>query len=235
MSGVFRAAVALIPTLLVAWTATGAESSRSEQRDAAGVGTNAQTSWELKDRDERIGWALYSQPVADSRHPRYRVVWRTREPLQRVIMALQRKSTDDRYLPKTQVRRVLSRGDDFMVNHMLIDAPFIADRDAVMLLSWHTDSGTGAYTIEWAPPVQGIPPVADGTVRFESRGSWSATPLADGRTEVVYLQHSELGDSVPRWLISRMMNDQIVGELLTLRTILAEDLPAVAASPPAID
>ena len=55
----------------------------------------------------------------------------------------------------------------------------------------------------------------------------------DGGTDLVYLSHSELGDSGPAWLVNRMMNDQIINEMLTLQSIIADDLPAVAASPDA--
>ena len=190
----------------------------------------ASASWEMEDRDERAGWTLYTQPVAGSEYPRYRLVSTSRQPLERVIEALQLKSRDDRYLGKFQARTVLETGDDYAVNHVQIDAPMIADRDTVLRLNWRLDSETGIYHVEWAPPAQALPPVADGTVRIASRGSWQATPRPDGGTDLIYLSHSELGDSVPAWLINRLMNDQIVNELLTLQDILARELPAVAAS-----
>ena len=37
------------------------------------------------------------------------------------------------------------------------------------------------------------------------------------------------------WLVARLMNGQIVNELLTLQRILADDLPDVAASPTHVD
>jgi hypothetical protein len=193
------------------------------------------TGWELDDRDEQAGWILYKQPVSGSDHPRYRLVGRTDEPIERVITALQLKSQDDRYLPKGHVRRVVERGDDFFVSHMRIDAPIISDRDAVLRVSWRTEPDTGVHHVEWRQPGGDIPPVGDGAVRIVSEGSWTATPLTDGGTDLVYESHSELGDSVPRWLITRMMTGQIVNELLTLQRILDEDLPDVAASPRPVD
>ena len=82
---------------------------------------------------------------------------------------------------------------------------------------------------------ESVGPVAEGAVRVVSQGSWVLSPIAGGGTELVYQQHSEIGDSVPRWLISRLMNGQIVDELLSLKRILDDDLPDVAASPTRAD
>ena len=76
------------------------------------------------------------------------------------------------------------------------------------------------------------PPVADGVVRIVSEGSWDIRRGRDGGTDLVYSSHSELGDSVPAWLVNRLMNDQIVNELLVLQQILDSDLPDVAAAGP---
>lgn len=197
--------------------------------------TPTPAGWELENRDERAGWSLYTRRVADSDYPRYRLVGRSNEPIERVIAALQRKAQDDRYLPKGHVRRVIEHGDDFYVAHLRIDAPIIADRDTVLRLGWRTEPDTGIHHVEWRQPDGELPPVAGGAVRIVSEGAWKITPLAQGGAEIVYESHSELGDSVPRWLINRLMDDQIVNELLTLQRILDEDLPDVAASPRPLD
>jgi hypothetical protein len=203
---------------------------------ATGVGASAGAGgWTLADRDEGAGWVLYTRPESGSEYLRYRLIGRSEEPVQRVVEALHVKSQDDRYLGKGRQRQVLARGEDFFVSHMTIDAPFIADRDAVLRMSWRTDPATGVHHVEWDQASGAVPPVADGVVRIVSRGSWRLTPLSGGGTELIYESHSELGDSVPSWLINRMMNDQIVSELLTLQEILAQGRTDVAASPPSMD
>lgn len=218
-------AIAALLLLLPAGSAT------AESR----VGTPPPDGWEFEDRDERAGWVLYTQAVPGSNYPRYRLVGHTDQPIEHVIAALHLKARDDRYLPKGHQRRVLERGDDFFISHMRIDAPVIADRDAVLHLSWRTDEQTGVHRLDWRMPTENVPPVAKGAVRVVSRGSWVASPLAGGGTEVVYQQHSEIGDSVPGWLINRLMNGQIVNELLTLQRILDDGLADVAASPTRAD
>jgi hypothetical protein len=222
---VLRTLAVLLPLLLLAPVAVHADSS------AAGHELGA---WELEDRDASAGWSLYTRPEPGSDFLRYRMVSHSDEPIERVIAALRLKSREDRYLPKGQVRRVIAHGDDFFVSHLQIEAPIIADRDAVLRLRWHTDPETGVHLVEWGQPSGAVPPVSDGYVRIVSQGFWQITPLAAGGTEMVYESHSELG-SVPAWLVSRMMNNQIINEMLTLQQILEGDLPDVAASPNALD
>ena len=197
--------------------------------------TRTSAEWKFEAKDERAGWRLYTRPVPGSDYPRYRLVARSDEPIERVIAALQRKSHDDRYLPKGHERRVLERGDDFYVAHVRIDAPIIADRDTVLRLGWQTEHDTGVHRVEWGQPDGELPPVADDAVRIVSEGAWTITPLSQGGTELVYESHSELGRSVPGWLVDRLMDDQIVNEFLTVQRILEDDLLDVAVPPPARD
>ena len=213
----------VVTAVLLALTAVTA--AAAEDAENAGA-------WKVVESDDDAGWTLSTRPEPGSDFLRYRMESRSTAPIERVIEALRLKSQDDRYLPESQTRTVLERGEDYSLAHVHIDAPFIADRDAVLRLRWRTDPATGIHYVEWGQPEGKLPPVDDGAVRIISTGSWQATPLSSGGTRLVYESHSELG-SVPAWLINRMMNDQIINEMLTLQSIIADDLPAVAASPDA--
>jgi hypothetical protein len=197
---------------------------------AGGALADAETGWVLEDADEGAGWALYHKPVEGSSEPLYRLTGRTDAAPERVIGALQIKFQDNRYLPAGQTRVTLERGEDFLISHLHVDAPIVSDRDTVVRVTWRTDPDTGVHRMSWGPPAHGAPPTAPGIERIISRGFWLITPTAGGGADIVYQTHNEIGDSVPRWLIERMLNRQIVGELAILEAIL-ESGPADVAAP----
>ena len=197
---------------------------------ASSAGAEAETGWVLEDADEDAGWALYNKPVEGSSEPLYRLTGHTDAAPERVIGALQIKFLDNRYLPKGQSRETLERGEDFLISHLHVDAPIVSDRDTVVHVSWRTDPDTGVHRMSWGPPAHGAPPTAPGVERIISRGFWLITPTAGGGADIVYQTHNEIGDNVPRWLIVRMLNRQIVGELAILQAIL-ESGPARVAAP----
>ena len=187
--------------------------------------------WELEDSDRDAGWELFTSRVPGSDHARYRLVARSDEPVERIAAALRLKLHDLRYMPEDYDRTILRNGDGFMVNYVRMDVPVVSDRDVVLDTRWWTDEA-GRYHVRWSPPEGELPPVPDGVTRIQSRGSWEISPLPGGGSRLVYTQHSELGDSIPGWLVSSLMNGQIVNEYLTLARILqTQELPAVAAPP----
>jgi len=117
-----------------------------------------------------------------------------------------------------------------MVSYLYVDVPFVTDRDAVVRTRWSRDEQTGVRRMVWEPTIEG-PPVSPDVVRMRSRGFWEFTPEGPRRTRLRYEQHSEIGDSMPAWIVDSMMNEQIVNELRILRSIVESELPAIAAPP----
>ena len=81
-----------------------------------------------------------------------------------------------------------------------------------------------------APDVQALdegPPPKRGVVRLQkASGSWEFTPLPDGRTRAVCESHTEIGGSIPSWLVDRVSRNTVVEGLVLLRARLdlADDL-----------
>jgi len=197
---------------------------------AQAAGAEAAPAWTAEQADPEAEWALYSQPAAGSDHPRYRLVGRTDSAPPEVARAIRAKFRDERYLPKGHTRVLLADQPDFLIGHVTIDAPIVSDRDTVVRVSWSDDPATGVYRVTWEPVDEGAPKTARGVVRVFSRGSWEVSPLPAGGSHVVYQGHAEIGDSVPRWLIERMLNRQIIEEWLTVQRILEQPPPSVATA-----
>ena len=197
---------------------------------AASAAADTAPAWTAEQADPEAEWALYSQPVDGSDHPQYRLVGRTDAPPAEVARAIRVKFRDDRYLPSGHTRVLLADEPEFLISHVTIDAPIVSDRDTVVRVTWSAEPESGVHRLTWEPVREGAPKTARGVVRVLSSGIWEASPLATGGSQVVYQSHAELGDSVPRWLIERMLDRQIIQEWLTVQRILAETGPAIATA-----
>ena len=111
-----------------------------------------------------------------------------------------------------------------------VAAPVVPERDTVGRGSWGDEPATGVDRGTWEPVDEGAPKTARGVVRVFSRGSWEVSPLPAGGSRVVYQSHAEIGDSVPRWLIERMLDRQIIAERLTVQRILEQPPPSVSTA-----
>jgi START domain len=91
------------------------------------------------------------------------------------------------------------------VLYFVISMPWpVQDRDLVFRRVRSQDTATGAveYRTSSLPEVY---PEQDGKVRMPYlNGFWRFTPLGDGRTEIYYQQHSEVGGHIPAWLVNKL-------------------------------
>lgn len=204
----------------------------------AAAGATAQSAaegWQLRDRGtstDASSWTLYTQPVAGSSHPRYRLVARSPATVERIAQAIVERASNARHAPADWTVRTLARGDDFIVNHITMDVPVVSDRDVVIESRWKLDREADTFRMEWAPPSGALPAVSDGASRITSRGFWEVSRAEGSASQLVYEQHSEIGDSIPQWLVDRLMDGQIVGEFAAVERILSSEPPDVAAAPP---
>lgn len=223
--------LALVSPLLLAASIASAEpiGDTTDSNRGLNSANEPEPSWEFEKADPDAGWQLYTSEVEGSAHPRFLLIGESPEPVERVAQALRLKLHDIRYMQEGYDRKILSSGEGFMINYVRMDVPVVSDRDVVLDTRWWTDSETSTYHVQWAPPDGELPPVPDGVSRIESRGSWEISPLPGGGSRLVYTQHSELGDSIPAWLIGSLLKAQMISEYTTLDRIVSNDLPAVAA------
>ena len=109
-------------------------------------------------------------------------------------------------------------------------APMIDDRDAVTRLE-PLRSSDGALGWQWRS-AGGGPKPPPGVVRIpRSEGSWTFRNLGTKGSHVVYESFSELGGSIPAWIINWLMVSEQLRELETLRKVLnSHDEPGLQAA-----
>jgi hypothetical protein len=213
-------------SILVAFACFCAAASGASARDA---------SWELQQREtgRETGFELYQRDVEDSSYDRYRLEAVVDEPLERVIRAVQVRRSDDRYLGEGIERRFLEIDENASVSYIRMKISMVKDRDVALKLRWGFDSEHGVYRDSWQTANEFAPPVPNGTVRMaKSEGFWELKPIGEGRTLVVYESHAEPGGVVPGWIANSIFGNQIVGQIVTLRRILADQRVDVASPPP---
>ena len=80
----------------------------------------------------------------------------------------------------------------------------VTDRDVVFRRVRVNDPVTGVVRYETSAVPHDYPE-QPGKVRMPFlKGLWRFTPLAKGRTEIDYQQHSEVGGHIPDWLVNKL-------------------------------
>ena len=112
---------------------------------------------------------------------------------------------------------VLRDDGDVIVVYSYIHMPVVADRDVITRAELSRDPATGIHRMRWRVSDEGPPP-RPGVVRLtDSSGAWEFSPVADGRTQVVYENHTDIGGSIPAWIVEPMMDDTVVQNFVRLR------------------
>ena len=89
--------------------------------------------------------------------------------------------------------------------YFVISMPWpVKDRDLIFRRVRSEDPATGAVEYRTSALPQAYPE-QKGKVRMPYlKGLWRFTPLGDGRTEMYYQQHSEVGGHIPAWLVNKL-------------------------------
>jgi hypothetical protein len=107
--------------------------------------------------------------------------------------------------------------------YFVISMPWpVQDRDLVFRRVRSKDPATG--TVEYrTSSLPEVYPEQDGKVRMPYlKGLWRFTPLADGRTEMYYQQHSEVGGHIPAWLVNKLAVNIPFHSLSRFRELLSK-------------
>ncbi len=62
-------------------------------------------------------------------------------------------------------------------------------------------------------------------------GSWVFEPDGPHRCRAIYTSYTDVGGSLPSWLIEPMMRSQMTGDAQRVRDLLAESATSVSAGP----
>lgn len=113
------------------------------------------------------------------------------------------------------------------VLYFVISMPWpVKDRDLVFRRIRSKDSVTGAVEYRTSSLTEDYPEQG-GKIRMPYlKGLWRFTPLADGRTEIYYQQHSEVGGHIPAWLVNKLAVNIPFESLSDFRRLLSENVPS---------
>ena len=171
---------------------------------------------------------------ADSRYQTYKLETTLDAEPDEAVDSLLVLMTSPELAPEGQERRVLARTDDGVLIYTVIDMPLlVADRDVALRVTREAPGAGGVRRVVWTVAHDGVPAPKAKVVRIpESTGYWEFVPDGPGRSRAVYVTHSDLGGSIPAWLINSLMRDQVAGDVDRLRRVISDRARAVGAAPP---
>ena len=123
----------------------------------------------------------------------------------------------------TESRSLKTETPDLKILYSVIHMPWpVTDRDVVFRRARAKDPVTGVVRYE----TSAVPydyPEQPGKVRMPYlKGLWRFTPLANGRTEIYYQQHSEVGGHIPDWLVNKLAVNIPFNSLSHFRQLLVK-------------
>lgn len=136
---------------------------------------------------------------------------------------------DDKQMPKwfyqcAEARLIEVKPPREKVFYFVFSMPWpVRDRDLVFrsLRSEDPDTGAVEYRTSALP---GFYPQQTDKIRMPYlKGLWRFTPLPDGRTEIHYQQHSEIGGMIPGWLVNKLAVNIPFNSLSGFRKLLSEE------------
>ncbi len=202
------------------------------------VCASADESWQVASRDDDpdTGFVLYSLEDSDASSMRYRLETSFETDPQEAADIIVRVMTSPRFIPDDQRRKVLEQNENSTLLYTQIDLPLmVSDRDLVLRVTRSGDDATGVRRVMWHSvrnhPT--APEPAGGTVRMKhAEGSWVLAPDGAHRCRATYTNFTDVGGSLPSWLIEPMMRNQMTGDVQRIRDLLAESETSVSAPPP---
>jgi len=181
--------------------------------------------WSLHDRrDDPAGaYAVYWQELPGSEIPAYRLEAILDAAPEVVAAAAARTAADPEARDSNMDKTVLRDDGDTIVVYSYIHLPLVADRDVITRAELSRDPATGIHRMSWRVSDEGPPP-RPGVVRLtQSSGAWEFSPLPGGRTQVVYENHTDIGGSIPAWIVQPIMDDTVVQNFVRLRERVERD------------
>ncbi len=182
-----------------------------------GASAAAEEDWTL--RKDNNGIRIYTKPVEGSDFHAFRGEARVDSSLSALLAVHADVEYVTEWLKDCKVSELLTdfSPDGFYVYFQTRSPWPVKDRDYVLRYVIDQDPDTHAVKISFEAEV-GLHPETDECVRLtELSGYWKMTPVAPGKTDVVYEVAADPGGAVPAWLANRFVVDQPYHSLKRLR------------------
>jgi hypothetical protein len=185
----------------------------------------SEAPWELKKDENGIRAYVRDVPGSSIREFKGTVVVDASQ------VAATRLFEEDGRMPEwfhqcSESRLIKANTPEDKVLYFVIAMPWpVTDRDVVFRRVRSQDLVTGVveYRTSAVPDVY---PEQRGKVRMPYlKGLWRFTPLSDGRTEIYYQQHSEVGGHIPDWLVNKLAVNIPFNSLSRFRQLLLTEDP----------
>lgn len=164
----------------------------------------AENAWELK-KDSK-GIQVHTREVTGSPILEYKGRVVVARPLEAVMAYYEDAAAMTEWFHNCTASRLLEdRGPEEQLLYFVIAMPWpVKNRDGVYRRVRTTDAATGTVEYRITAEPESLPP-ADGLIRMPMlQGLWRLTPQADGRTEMVYQQHSDTGGHIPALVVNQL-------------------------------
>lgn len=191
----------------------------------AGSAHATDSEWKLRERGEDRGqaFAVYEAEVEGSSYPAYRVETLLSAPIETSVEAAMQVLVTPSRAPENQRRTLLAYEDGAYYIHTRIEVPFVSDRDVTVRVERFDDPASSAVELRWRAVTDHGPPLPRNTVRIpRSEGSWRFSQVDPAVTRARYENHTDIGGSLPSWMVESMLRDEAVSQIGTLRESLSD-------------
>lgn len=201
--------------------------SASALREAVGVVfllggivlSTAAQDWELaKNKD---GIKVYTKELEHSSIDAFKGVMYVKTTVERMDFILHNLDQHKEIFPDTEELKILERGEDWLIQYSLTNAPWPADdRDGIYKMTFSRDQKTGAlYSIGKSMP--DYLPEKESVVRIpHSISQWRVIPEKDGLMMIEYEVEAKPGGNIPDWLANTATTEVPYNTLYNLREVL---------------
>jgi hypothetical protein len=140
-----------------------------------------------------------------------------------IVMFEDEKALPVWYYQCKEVQLLKDEGPQDKILYIVLDLPWpVAQRDSIFRRSKSLDVNTGAisYSIKALPDELSV---KKGKIRVQAINSiWRFTPLADGKVEIYFQQHSNPGGSIPTFIVNQLVKDIPFNSLKNFRQFIMD-------------
>jgi hypothetical protein len=177
--------------------------------------------WTLLSRndDADTGYVMDKRELTGSNSSVFRLTAVLNSPPELVARVAIANLVDPENRQKNTEKTILRNDDDVIIvySYIHINTPFVSDRDVISRIERSYDPETRTHQIRWKAIEEG-PPKKDGVIRLNrSEGSWTFSPDKEGKTQAVYVSHTEVAGYVPAWIVNSTMDSTMLNGIERLR------------------
>jgi len=179
----------------------------------------SQNNWEIdKNKD---GIKVYTRVEKGSNFKAFKAIVEVDNSIDEIIKILKNVSEYTNWYGYTKTSKLLKTENDIQYNYVETIFPWpYSNRDMVYKMSIEKDS-SGAVKVL----LKGLPnyiPKKKGIVRMKKAEGYILLQPNNGKTEIIYVFHSEPGKNTPAWLANNSIADLPFKTLSGLKKILKE-------------